>query len=215
MVKVNLLRSIPKSNRKVKNRLDKKNKSVIKISKKFGAKYFDGERKYGYGGYKYDGRWQGVAKDIIKHFSLKKGSKVLDVGCAKGYLVRDLLDQCIDAYGIDISRYALENADKKVKNRLFYGNAKKINFKNNFFDAAISINCIHNLKKKYCIMALKEIQRVSKGKCFVQIDSYETAKEKRLFLDWVLTAETHGSPEEWYKIFNKAEYKGDWYWTKV
>ena len=64
-------------------------------------------------------------------------------------------------------------------------------------------------------MALKEIQRVSKGKCFVQIDSYETAKEKRLFLDWVLTAETHGSPEEWYKIFNKAEYKGDWYWTKV
>ena len=142
MVKVNLLRSIPKSNRKVKNRLDKKNKSVIKISKKFGAKYFDGERKYGYGGYKYDGRWQGVAKDIIKHFNLKKGSKVLDVGCAKGYLVRDLLDQGIDAYGIDISRYALENADKKVKNRLFYGNAKKINFKNNFFDAAISINCI-------------------------------------------------------------------------
>ena len=49
----------------------------------YGKEYFDGPREYGYGGYKYDGRWINVAKDIIKHFNLSKGQKVLDVGCAK------------------------------------------------------------------------------------------------------------------------------------
>ena len=127
MVKVNLLRSIPKSNRKVKNRLDKKNKSVIKISKKFGAKYFVGERNYGYGGYKYDGRWQGVAKDIIKHFSLKKGSKVLDVGCAKGFMLYDLskLIPGINLCGIDVSEYAISNAISEMKKFVQVGDAKK------------------------------------------------------------------------------------------
>ena len=141
-----------------------------------------------------------MAKNIIRHFKLKKGDKVLDVGCAKGYLVRDLLEQGIDAYGIDISRYALKKADRIVKKRLKYGNAMKINYKNNFFDAVISINSIHNLKKENCIKALKEIKRVSKSKCFVQVDCYENRKEKKIILDWVLTAETHGTPKFWKKF---------------
>ena len=162
MSKVNLLKSIPKAKRNISNRLRYKNKSIIAVSKKFGFHYFDGDRKYGYGGYNYDGRWVKVAKNIIRHFKLKKGDRLLDVGCAKGYLVRDLLEQGIDAYGIDISRYALKKADRIAKSKLKYGNAMKINYKNNFFDAVISINSIHNLKEKNCIKALKEIKRVSK-----------------------------------------------------
>ena len=214
MVKVNLLNSISKIKRNVNQRL-KKTKYHIKISKKFGKDYFDGERKYGYGGYKYDGRWKPVAKRIVSHFNLKSGSKVLDIGCGKGFLVKDLLDIGIDAYGLDISSYALKNCEKGVSSKLYKGDAKKLNFSDNFFDAVVSINCIHNLKKKNCIKALMEIERVSKGKSFVQVDCYENEREKKSFLNWVLTAETYGYPNEWFEIFEKAKYRGDWFWTKV
>ena len=105
MTKVNLLKSISKIKRNT-NQRSKKTKIHIKISKKFGKDYFDGKRAYGYGGYKYDGRWKPVAKRIVKHFNLKRGSKVLDIGCGKGFLVKDLLDTGINAYGLDISTYA-------------------------------------------------------------------------------------------------------------
>tara|TARA_B110001454_G_scaffold212090_1_gene228480 strand:- start:9 stop:653 length:645 start_codon:yes stop_codon:yes gene_type:complete len=214
MAKINLLNSISKIKRNINQRL-KKTKNHIKISKKFGKDYFDGKREYGYGGYKYDGRWKPVAKRIVSHFNLKSGSKVLDIGCGKGFLVKDLLDIGIDAYGLDVSSYALKNCEKSIKSRLYKGNAKKLNFSDNFFDAVVSINCIHNLKKKDCIKALMEIERISKGKSFVQVDCYENEKEKKLFLNWVLTAETHGYPNEWFEIFQQAKYSGDWFWTKV
>ena len=102
MVEVNLLKSLPQSKRNLKLREVKKTEEHIRISRKYGREYFDGSRDYGYGGYKYDGRWKPVAIDIIEYFNLNKGDKVLDVGCAKGFLVKDLCDLGINASGIDI-----------------------------------------------------------------------------------------------------------------
>lgn len=215
MAEIDLLKSLYKSKRNLNSRKKNKSKKIILESKKFEQKYFDGPRKYGYGGYYYDGRWIPVAKDIIRHFNLKKGSKVLDVGCGKGFLVKDLVNIGIDAYGVDISSYALKNSEKEIESRLYKGNAKELNFSDNSFDVVLSFNCIHNLKKKDCIRALMEIERISKGKSFVQVDCYENEIEKKLFLDWVLTAETHGYPNDWFEIFKKAKYSGDWFWTKV
>ena len=87
---IDLLSSLPKSNRDIKSRAESKDAEVIKIAKRFGYDYFDGDRKFGYGGYSYDGRWRSVAKDIIEFFKLKDGDKILDVGCAKGFLLYDL-----------------------------------------------------------------------------------------------------------------------------
>ena len=70
MVKVNLLNSILKIKRNVNQRI-KKTKDDIKISKKFGKDYFDGKREYGYGGYKYDGRWVTIAEEIVSRYNLK------------------------------------------------------------------------------------------------------------------------------------------------
>ena len=212
MVKVNLLDSILKIKRNVNQRL-KKTKDHIKISKKFGKDYFDGKRKYGYGGYKYDGRWKPVAKRIVSHFNLKSGSKVLDIGCGKGFLVKDLLDIGIDAYGLDISSYALKNCEPEVIGRLHLGSADKISFPDKSFAATISINVIHNLSRERCITALKEMERLAPGKGYVQVDSYRTSEEKKLFLSWVLTGATHHYPEEWKKLFKEANYNGDYYWT--
>ena len=215
MPEINLLKSLPASKKNVKKRSEGKNQDVIKASREYGELYFDGPREYGYGGYKYDGRWIPVAKDIIEHFGLKKGSRVLDVGCAKGFLVKDFLDLGIDAYGLDISEYALKNCEEETVGRLHLGSAEKLPFPDNSFATVVAINSIHNLKKEKCISSLKEIQRVSPKNSFVQVDSYRNEEEKEIFLSWVLTAEYHGYPDEWISTFKEAGYTGDYYWTIV
>ncbi len=102
----------------------------------------DGPREYGYGGFQYDGRWKSVAKDIISHFSLRLGDRLLDVGCAKGFLVKDLLALGIDAFGIDISSYALMQCEPEVVGYLHLGSAGSFPFPGSSFDAVISINTI-------------------------------------------------------------------------
>ena len=211
---VNLLSSLPKSKRDVKARSEAKDPEVIKMAKRFAYDYFDGDRKYGYGGYQYDRRWIPVASDIIKFFNLKEDDKILDIGCAKGFLLYDLAGKGnFDLYGLDISHYALRRTPHKLKARLELGTAEKLPYKDKYFDLVISINTIHNLPRANCIKALQEIERVSKGKSYVVVDSYYTPEEKKIFEDWVLTAETYGYPEEWIQIFNEAGYTGYFGWN--
>jgi cyclopropane fatty-acyl-phospholipid synthase-like methyltransferase len=211
--KVNLLRSLPSGKRNIKAREKAKSADHIRISCKFGEDYFDGSRDYGYGGYYYDGRWVPVAKDIIKHFNLKPGDKVLDVGAAKGFLVKDLLAEGIDAYGVDVSEYALLNCEPEVVGRLQIGSAEKLPFPDGSFDAVLAINTIHNLPRKLCINAVNEIERLAPGKGFIQVDSYLSEEGKALFESWALTAVCYGRPSEWKSLFREGGYTGDWYWT--
>ena len=148
MRKINLLNSIKKIKRSISERKSKKNKKIIKISREYGYEYFDGDRIYGYGGYKYDGRWVSVAKRIKKIYKLKNNAKILDIGCAKGFLVKDLVDIGLDAYGLDISEYAIKNSHKDVAGRIHLGNANKLPFGDNTFDFVISLNTLHNLEKR-------------------------------------------------------------------
>ena len=214
-MKIDLLKSLPKISRNVKKRKLSKNTSIIKEAKKFGKLYFDGPREYGYGGYFYDGRWKKVAEDIVSYYNLKSKSKILDVGCGKGFLVKDLCDIDMDAYGIDISEYAIKNSPEDIKNRLKIGSAEVLPYKNNYFDLVISINTLHNLKREDCKTAIREIVRVTKKNSFIQVDSYNTQKEKEIFEDWVLTAVFHCYPQEWIDLFKEVNYKGDYYWTIV
>jgi ubiquinone/menaquinone biosynthesis C-methylase UbiE len=213
MSEIDLLSSLPKGKRNVKARENAKTADHIRISKEYGQMYFDGPREYGYGGYRYDGRWQPVAKDIISYFGLKAGDRVLDVGCAKGFLVKDLVALGIDAYGVDVSKYALMNCEHEVVGRLQIGNAESLPFPDKSFDAVLSINTIHNLSRDRCKLALQEIQRLAPGRGFVQIDSYRTEEQKKVFESWVLTAEFHDYPDSWIALFNEAGYTGSYYWT--
>jgi cyclopropane fatty-acyl-phospholipid synthase-like methyltransferase len=217
MPEVNLLRALPATKRNIKKRSEAKNPSVIAAAKQFGEKYFDGPRELGYGGYRYDGRWKPVARDIIDHFGLKPGMRVLDVGCAKGFLVKDLMCKCpgLEAFGLDISSYALTHCEPEVIGRLHLGTAEDLPFPNASFDALLSINTIHNLDRPSCIRALKEMARVCRQphNCFVQVDAYRTLEEKLLFEGWCLTAITYLTPAEWIQLFDQAGFKGDYYWT--
>lgn len=217
MAQVELLRSLPKVTRNVTKRAEAKNPDIIAIAKQFGEMYWDGPRTHGYGGYRYDGRWRSVARDIIQHFGLKPGMRVLDIGCGKGFLVKDLMLECegLEVFGLDISRYAIHNAPSELAGRLHLGTADDLPFAEKTFDCVISINALHNLPREKVVTALKEIKRVSRGKHFVQVDAYYTPEQKDVFESWVLTAEFYGYPEEWFEVFKEAGYTGDWDWTVV
>jgi len=212
---INLLRALPrKTMRNVAARKATKAENR-EIALKFGRAYFDGPREQGYGGYRYDGRWVPVARDIVAHFGLKPGDRVLDVGCAKGFLVKDLLAACpgLEVFGLDISEYALMHCEPEVVGRLHLGGADHLAFPDGGFSAVLNINTVHNLDRDRCIMALREMERLAPGRGFVQVDAYRTPEEKALFEGWMLTAKTYSTPEGWLATFAEAGYTGDYYWT--
>jgi ubiquinone/menaquinone biosynthesis C-methylase UbiE len=217
MAEVDLLRALPRVKRNIQKRAAGKDEDVVAIAKQFGEMYWDGPREYGYGGYRYDGRWRAVARDIISHFVLKPGMRLLDVGCGKGFLVKDLMLECpgLEAYGLDVSHYALVHCEKDVVGRLHLGTAEKMAFPDASFDCVLSLNTIHNLPRARAVRAMQEIQRLSKGRAFVQVDSYHTPEQKEVFESWVLTAEYHDYPPGWIKLFQEAGYTGDYYWTII
>ncbi|CCJ07536.1 class I SAM-dependent methyltransferase [Methylocystis sp. SC2] len=217
MAEVDLLRALPKSRRNITQRGEAKSPEIIALSREYGELYFDGPREFGYGGYRYDGRWRPVAQDIIAHFGLAAGARILDVGCAKGFLVKDLMlaEPGLEAFGLDISRYALMHCEPEVVGRLHLGSADALPFPDKSFDCVVSINTIHNFDRAGALRALREIERVSRQSAFVQVDSYRTPEQKSLFESWVLTAKFHDYPQGWIEVFAEAGYTGDYYWTIV
>jgi SAM-dependent methyltransferase len=214
MAEINLLHKYPRSKRNVASR-HQAQEAQRATALRFGQEYFDGDRTQGYGGYRDDGRWLPVAETFCQRWNLKAGDRVLDIGCAKGFLVKALLQVCpgLEAFGVDISDYAISQAPPEVRGRVQVANATSLPFPDNSFQASISINTIHNLDEAGCIKALKEMQRVAPLCGYVQVDSYLTPEQKELFMMWQLTCKTHFTPDGWVKLFEKAGYTGDYYWT--
>jgi ubiquinone/menaquinone biosynthesis C-methylase UbiE len=211
------LRSLPKPKRNIQMRAAAKDPAIVAIAKQYGEMYWDGPREYGYGGYRYDGRWRAVARDMVAHYDLKPGMRALDVGCGKGFLVKDLMLECpgLEAFGLDVSLYAIEHAPEELTGRLHLGTAERLPFSNKSFDCVISLNTIHNFPRPRAVKAMAEIERVSRGNSFVVVDSYRTPEQKAIFESWVLTAEFHDYPQEWIRLFDEAGYTGDWDWTII
>jgi SAM-dependent methyltransferase len=214
MAEINLLARYPKSRRNVQARLENKEENRA-LALKFGKEYFDGTREQGYGGFRYDGRWIVIAEDIVRHYDLKSGDRVLDIGCAKGFLVKDLMKVCpgLEVFGIDVSTYAVMNCEPEVVGRLQVGDARQLPFPDKSFKVALAINIIHNLTYEECLIAITEINRVTIKGAYIQVDAYKSENEEELFLDWVLTAKTHGTPDFWKDMFRKTGYAGDYFWT--
>ena len=183
-----------------------------KVAKKFDKNYWDGDRKYGYGGFSYDGRWRPVADQIIQYYNIKQGQNILDIGCGKAYLLFEFNQAIpgIELAGLDISQYALDNAKKEMKPHLKLGNAVELPYEDKSFDLVLSINTLHNLNLPDLEKALNEIERVSKGEKYIVVDSYRTEEEKVNLMYWQLTCECFYTPREWEWIFNQCGYSGDY-----
>ena len=214
------------------------------IAKRYDKEFFDGDRVNGYGGYFYDGRWRHVVDAMKRHYGINENVSVLDIGCAKGFLLHDLQEMIpgIKVAGIDISNYAInkaidgyagylikqginqeeayrkeQNARKKLLPHMIIGDCEKLPWPDNSFDVVLSINTSHNLPLEKCKSSIQEMLRVSrnKNKMFIQVDAYRTPEEKERMQNWILTGETFMSVEEWKTFFNKCGYKGDYFWTII
>lgn len=212
---INLLELYPRSKRPIEERGRLVTEEHRKIARQFGKEYFDGDRLYGYGGYYYHPRfWQATVRRFKDYYHLVENAMVLDVGCAKGYMLHDfkeLMPNLIIA-GIDISGYAIEHAIETVKPFLRVGNAKELPYENKSFDLVISINTIHNLPLEDCKQALREIERVSRKYAFITVDAWRTEEERKRLLQWNLTALTFMHVDDWKKLFAEVGYTGDYYW---
>lgn len=183
------------------------------IAKKYDFDYWDGNRKINYGGYKFiPGRWAPVAEYMMREYDLKKGDKILDIGCGKGFQLKELqnLIPGIEVFGLDISQYAIDNAHPDIKDNIKLGCASELPYDDNEFDYVFSLNTLHNLKIDKLFAAINEVNRVSKNNKYICVESYRNELEKQNLLYWQVTCESFYSPGEWEWIFKKNSYNGDY-----
>ena len=187
--------------------------SCMRVAKQYDKDYWDGDRRYGYGGYNYiPGRWKQVAEELISIYNLKSESKVLDIGCGKGYLMYEikLLIPDIDISGIDSSDYGLKNAKDEIKPYIFNHKAEdKLPYLDKEFDLVVSLGTFHNLRLKQLKLALSEMERVGK-KGYLMLESYRNEKELFNLQCWALTAESFFDKDEWIWLYNNFGYTGDY-----
>lgn len=185
---------------------------AAKLARQFGKDYWDGDRKVGYGGMRYDGRWRAVAEAMAKHYGLKPSDRILDVGCGKAFLLFDFTQAVpgLEVRGIDISTYAIENAKEEVRPFLQVGNANSLPYEDHSFDLVISLNTLHNLQVFDLDRALREIERVGKRNKYIVVESFRNEEEKANLLYWQLTCESFHRTEGWEWWFKRTGYTGDW-----
>ncbi len=185
--------------------------AIAEVSVQFGRDYWDGERQFGYGGYRYDGRWRAVAEAMARHYNLQPGASILDVGAGKGFLLYEFTQVVpgVRVAGIDISDYAVENAKEEIKPFLRVGNARSLPYADRSFDFVYSINTLHNLYLQDLWSALTEVERVGRAAKHITVEAYRNEREKVNLLYWQLTCRAFHTPEEWQFLFDRTGYTGD------
>lgn len=181
------------------------------VAGQFGRDYWDGDRRYGYGGYRYDGRWRPLAEKMAAHYGLKAGDNLLDIGCGKGFLLYEFTQVVpgLRVAGLDISAYGIENAKEEVRPVLQVGDCRALPYADGEFDLVLSLGTFHNLPIEGVFQALGEMRRVGRGPGYFMVESFRTEREKANLLYWQLTCQSFHSPESWAWIADRAGYRGD------
>jgi SAM-dependent methyltransferase len=185
----------------------------------FGFDYFDNTRDTGYGGYNYDGRWRPVAQAIIKKYNLKAGDRFLDLGCGKGFLLNDLMEECpgLEVRGLEVSQYAIDKAHNGTSAHMDFGSVEKLPYPDNHFDVVMGINVFHFPTPENAEIGVKEMMRVGKedARFFIQVDAFTNDIERERLLAWAPIIKTVYSVNDWFDLFKRANYKDDYFWTFV
>lgn len=200
-------RKVGKNIRTIKNRI---------ISGYRDQNFFDGDRNFGYGGFKYDGRWKKVAKKIVEEYNLNPDSSFLQFNCEKGFLVNDVktIIPKGNIHGLETSDYALSTAMESVKKDIKkVSNYYNLDIKDDSYDFIIAMGVVYTYSLSDAIKCLKEIQRIGKGKSFITLASYTNEEDYWLFKDWTVIGTTLLKKEEWIEVLNHVDYTGDYYFA--
>ena len=199
-------RIVPQGFRTIRNRI---------TAFELGREYYDGARENGYGGYRYDGRWRPICQLIAQRYGLTAASRVLDVGCKKGFFLHDLKQALpgITVHGVENHHYPLEEALPSIRANLEFSPYQDLPFPDGSFDFVLAFASIYMLNLGDVMTALREIQRVGKGKSYLTVGAYRTAEERDLFQDWTVLGTTVLHVDEWLEVFRHCGYTGDYGFT--
>jgi SAM-dependent methyltransferase len=187
----------------------------MEVARQYGQDYWDGDRRYGYGGYTYrPGYWKPLAEQLIARYGLTNQSRVLDVGCGKAFLLHELklLLPKLDVVGFDPSEWGISHAPAALRPHLRIGKAEDercYQYPDKFFDLVLANGSLHNLKNWEREIAYKEIQRVGK-QAYLWVESYRNAQEQFNLECWALTCWAFLTDEEWIHEFETNRYTGDY-----
>jgi len=215
MPEVDLMKSYPKTDRSsligIRSKVSEADRV---IAQEFGKEYFDGPRHLGLGGYEYNSKYfKPVVRDMIEFYNLQPNSDVLDVGCGKGFMMKDFMEALPEAevHGIDISRYCFDNSLPEVKKNFTLGSCDSLPYPDNSFDLVVSIATIHNLDLNGVKKSLREIVRVSRGNnYYIKVNGFRNNQERQNLFDWNLVAKTILSVEQWEQLFEETGYQGEY-----
>jgi SAM-dependent methyltransferase len=201
-----VIRVVPEGFRTIRNRM-----TAFALEKE----YYDGARDNGYGGFSYDGRWRAIIPTLVERYGLSANSAVLEVGCKKGFFLHDLKEMIpgITARGVENHQYPLESAMPSVRADLVMAPYEKLPFMARSFDFVLAFASLYMLNLRGVMDALREIQRVGKGKSYVTLGAYRTKEDRDLFLDWTVLGTTVLHVEEWLEVFAECGYMGDYSFT--
>ena len=177
-----------------------------------GIDFFDGDRLYGYGGLKQDGRWDLVVPDFVREYNLANESSILQINCEKGFFLNSFhkVIDSINLVGIESSDYAIANTYNPKNYALVKSNIPMIPFDSNRFDLVISLGNVYVLTLQGAINHLKEISRVCKKSSFITLATYKNENQYWAFKNWSLLATLILKREEWIEIMQEADYDGDY-----
>ena len=215
MREFNLLESYPKPQnvRFVSNNLRTINHRLV--ASKRDLDFFDGDRNFGYGGYVYDGRWQIIAENIIKTYSLTSNENILQINSEKGFLLKDLKNQNekLNLVGTETSNYAIQKSMDEVNQNIIFSQPNNLPFDDNYFDFVLALGVVYTASLDDVIRIIKEIVRVSKKHSFITLASYSSMEDYFLFRDWTLLGTTILKKNEWIEVLKYCSYTGDYFFT--
>ena len=197
------------------------NPKIEKLSDIFDKDYFENgiaTKKSNYRDYSWQrlgSQFQRTAQHIVDLF---KPERTLDVGCAKGFLVKALDELGVDAYGIDPSVYAVSNAHPDVGDKINLDTAQSIPYPDNTFDVVTCLDVMEYVPIKEVTKTLKELLRVSKEWVIIRVvthevegdldSSHETIRDREW---WTERIEKAGGKVE----ANDAYFKDGVWWFNV
>lgn len=186
---------------------------AMKVAREYEIEYWDGDRRYGYGGYTFrEGYWRPVAERLVERFELQSDAAILDVGCGKAFLLYELQLILPDAriVGVDRSQHGLNSRHHSARGEFIQLRVEEgLPFKEGEFDLVISLATLHNLRLPELFFSLQEITRVGRKK-YCMVESYRNELELFNLQCWALTAESFFHVDEWEWILASAGYDGDY-----
>ena len=181
----------------------------------FGYDYFDNPKSgRGYRGYVYTGRYYETAKKIIDHYKLKPNSKILEIGCAKGYLLYEFFKLKMDVVGYDISRYAVDNCIEELKEMIFLGRVNDINENDNIYDLAIAKEVLSHMAIDDILFTINKLQNISKN-IYLVLQTVSEKKKANDMQSWDCTYKTMMIKKDWEKVLSSCGFHGDYQFNYI